>query len=216
MSLTPRIRPATWTCPPRCWPMSLPAVVVAPRASSGRAARLRSGGLDELLSGYDDARRRATTCGFTAVRRIAGGRAAAYHRGSVLLELFVPQDDIVTGTEERFEHVTALLLQTLLALGVDAAIGELPDEYCPGRFTIHADGIKLAGVAQRSIRGASMVSAFVSVQDGAALRRALVPVYEALSLPMDPHTAGAIEDVRPGLTASDLVRALVEAMEGER
>jgi len=165
------------------------------------------GRLDELREGYQEARRRAASAGYTPVRRLAGGRAAAYHRGSVVLELFTPQNSIAAGIERRFEQVTELIAATLAEQGLAVGIGELPGEFCPGRFSVHANGIKLAGVAQRSIRGAALVAAFVSVERGAELREVLTAVYDALELDWDPGTAGAAEDLLPGLTATDLAAA---------
>ena len=46
------------------------------------------------------------------------------------------------------------------------AVGELSGEYCPGRWSVHAAGVKLAGPAQRSIRGGSLWTAFVAVERG--------------------------------------------------
>ena len=48
----------------------------------------------------------------------------------------------------------------------------------------------------------------------AALREVLVAVYAALGLTWDPGTAGAAEDVVPGLDAADLVQALRARLSG--
>jgi lipoate-protein ligase A len=170
------------------------------------------GRLDELREGYEEARRRAVDAGYTPVRRLAGGRAAAYHRGSVVLELFTLQSSIAAGIERRFNQVTELIAATLADQGLAVGIGELPGEFCPGRFSVHANGVKLAGVAQRSIRGAALVAAFVSVERGAELRQVLTAVYDALELDWDPGTAGAAEDLLPGLTAADVAAALEDRL----
>ncbi len=171
---------------------------------------------DSLETGYEEARRRAIAGGFAPVLRLGGGRAAAYHEGCVILELFEPQETIAGGIEQRFESITALLAETFAGLGLPVAVGELEGEYCPGRFSIHANAIKLAGISQRSIRGAALTAAFVAVEDGAALRDVLVEVYDALRLEWEPRTAGAAEDVLPGLTASAVEAAITSAASSSR
>ncbi|MCW2928695.1 MAG: lipoate--protein ligase family protein [Thermoleophilia bacterium] len=173
---------------------------------------LSFGKLDELRPGYAEAAAAAVRLGFTPVRRLGGGQAAAYDTGSLVVEVIVPQHDIVQGTEQRFAALTGLIVQALRTLRVPAAEGELPGEYCPGRFSVHAEGVKVAGVAQRSVRGASLVTAFVAVHGGDALRGVLLPVYAALGRPWDPATAGAADDVAD-VELDDVEAELVRRLE---
>ena len=94
-----------------------------------------------------------------------------------------------------------------------AAVGELAREYCPGRWSVHAGGVKVGGTAQRTVRRASLLAAVVVVQGGHRLRAALVDVYAALDLDWDPRTAGAAEDVTPGVTAAGVAAAVVGRLE---
>ena len=41
-------------------------------------------------------------------------------------------------TYERFEEVAGLIADALRALGVDARVGEVPGEYCPGAYSVNA------------------------------------------------------------------------------
>jgi octanoyl-[GcvH]:protein N-octanoyltransferase len=105
-----------------------------------------------------------------------------------------------------------LLVESLAALGIAARVGALPGEYCAGDWSVNAAGIKLAGTAQRSIRGASLATAMLIVEHGARLRELLVDVYDALGLAWRPATAAAADDLIPGLTAPDAERALVATL----
>lgn len=166
---------------------------------------------DTLLPGFTAARDAARACGYPPVVRLGGGHAAAYDEGSVLVELITPQARVGVGIEERFAALAAVLEDALRAVGIVPEAGELPGEYCSGRWSLHAtgSGVKLAGLAQRSVRGAALATAVVVVQGGARVRTALTAVYEALAIPWDPATAGAAEDVRPGLRARDVEGAIV-------
>lgn len=173
---------------------------------------LAFGKLDAFQPGYAAAQAAARAHGFVPVLRLGGGRAAAYHRGCVVLELLTPEVQVVRGTERRFARAAQLVAGTLRELDVPAQVGELPGEYCPGRHSVHAGGVKLAGIAQRSVRGASLVTGFVAVEGGAALRAVLEDVYAALELAWDPCTAGAAQDVTPGVQVEELAAALVRRL----
>ncbi len=173
---------------------------------------LAFGRLDALSDGYAAARAAALEHGFTPLLRLGGGHAAGYDAGSVLLELIVPVATIAEGIPERFATVTDLLVEALGALGITARTGELPGEYCAGDWSVHAAGIKLAGTAQRSIKGASLVTAMVIVEGGAELRAALVDIYAALEIAWRPATAGGAADIVRSLTAADVERALVATL----
>lgn len=175
-------------------------------------ATMAFGRLDALSDGYGAARTAAVEHGFTPLLRLGGGHAAGYDAGSVLVELIRPVATIAEGIPERFAAVTALLVEALAALGIAARVGELAGEYCAGAWSVHAAGVKLAGTAQRSIKGASLVTAMVIVQGSAPLRAALVDVYAALGIDWRPATAGGAADVVRSLTAADVERTLVATL----
>lgn len=142
--------------------------------------------------------------------RLGGGRAAAYDEDAVIVEVITRTASIVDGTTKRFASGTALVGDALASVGVRTVLGELPGEYCPGRWSLHlSDGPKVAGAAQRCIRGASLFTAVVVVDGAARLREGLSAVYEALNLAWDPATAGAVADDHPAVSAASVVQAVV-------
>lgn len=174
---------------------------------------------DARLPGFPDAARAATEQGFAPVVRRAGGRAAAYHQGCLVVDHIEPARDGVAGTRSRFAAFGEVFAGILAGVGVDAHVGEVPGEYCPGEFSVHGrrDGVpavKLVGTAQRVIAGAWLFSSVVVVQDADPLRAVLTDVYAALGLAWEPATAGAAEDLVPGLTVDDVERALLAAYAG--
>jgi len=156
------------------------------------------GRLDRLRPGFAAAGAAALAHGRTPVLRLGGGRAAAYDRECVVVEVIRAQEKLVGGLEERFTDLVALLQDGLAAAGVDTEVGELPGEYCPGRFSLHLPGgPKVAGVAQRVISGASLTTGVLVVAGGDGLRATIADVYRALELPVDVATAGAVADRHP-------------------
>jgi hypothetical protein len=96
---------------------------------------------------------------------------------------------------ERFRELAELLAAAMRELGVDARVGEVPGEYCPGAWSVNARGrTKLVGIGQRLIAGAAHRGAVVVAGGSERIRRVLVPVYDALGLDWDPATAGSVED----------------------
>jgi octanoyl-[GcvH]:protein N-octanoyltransferase len=170
------------------------------------------GRLDALRPGFAQAGAAAREHGFEPIVRLAGGHAAAYDERSLIYEEITPELDVTAGLHERFRECAALLAGALDELGVDARVGEIPGEYCAGAYTVSASGrVKLVGIAQRAVRGAALVTAFVQVGGGAGLRSALVDVYDALELAWDPATAGALDDVLPGASIADVEQAILAA-----
>lgn len=173
---------------------------------------------DVRMAGYDVARQQSTQHGFAPIVRKVGGRAAAYHPGSLIIDHIQPENDAMFGFRQRFEYFGELLSTVLQRLGVDAAIGEIPNEYCAGEYSVHAvhdagHRIKLAGTAQRVVKGAWLFSTSLVVENGATVRDVLTDVYEALELPLDPSTVGAVEDAAPGVTVEDVIDELQLAYE---
>jgi lipoate-protein ligase A len=178
---------------------------------------LAFGRLDALRPGFRRAGAAAREHGFEPVVRLAGGHAAAYHEDSLIYEEITPQPDVTAGLHDRFRDGAALLADALDGLGVDTRVGEIPGEYCAGAYTVSASGrLKLVGVAQRAVRGAALLTAFVLVAGGDRLRAALVDVYRELELEWNPQTAGALDDALPGASMVAVEQALLDARARDR
>ncbi len=165
---------------------------------------------DALAPGYAEAVEAARSAGFGSVMRLAGGRAAVFHEGTLELAHAVADPDPRPGIHERFEAEASLVSEALRSLGVDARVGEVPGEYCPGRWSVNAVGKrKLAGIGQRVIHGGAHVGTVVVVDDAESIRGVLEPVYAALALDWDPATVGAVE--RPWEAVRDALLAAYAA-----
>lgn len=167
-------------------------------------------GLDATSSGFPCAVVAARAAGFAPALRLAGGRAAVFHSETLAFAWATPQPELRGGIRERFDEAAEWIAAALRRLGVDARVGEVPGEYCPGAHSVNAGGRrKLMGVGQRVIRGAAHVGGVLVVRASERVRTVLGPVYRALELPFDPATAGAVEDEVPGITRADVTEALL-------
>jgi len=171
---------------------------------------------DAVASGYGAAVQAARAGGFEAIERLAGGRAAVFHEHTISFAHAIPDSDPRSGVDRRFEATAELLASAFRGLGVDARVGEVPGEYCPGAHSVNAGGErKVMGVGQRLIAGGVHVGGVVVVDGSAEVRDILVPVYAALDLDWRPETTGSVADEVPGVTW-DAVRDAMLAGYGER
>jgi octanoyl-[GcvH]:protein N-octanoyltransferase len=167
------------------------------------------GRLDALLPGYPRARAAAREHGFTPVLRSVGGHAAVFDERCVVVEHLTREQDATAGLQARFERQARLVRDALASLGVDARIGQLEGEYCPGEYSVNVGGrVKVAGIAQRMVRHGALASAIVVAAGGGDLRAAIASVYAALELDIDPATAGALDDALPGVGVDDVSERL--------
>lgn len=155
---------------------------------------------DAASPGYAAAVALARERGFAAVQRLAGGRAAVFHEGTLAFAWAIPDPDARLNIQRRFQELAEIMAAAFRRLGVDARIGEVPGEYCPGAHSVNARGErKLMGVGQRLIPGATHVGGVVVVEGGERVRDVLEPVYDALAFDWRPATAGSLREEKEGL-----------------
>lgn len=176
---------------------------------------------DTRLPGFESAQQACRDHGFEPLVRRAGGRAAAYHEGTLIVDHIEPDRDAVAGSKTRFGYFGELFAVALQRAGVQAAVGEIPGEYCPGEYSVHgidaadtSHRVKLVGTAQRVVAGGWLFSSVIVVENSAPIRAVLTDSYAALGLAWDPATAGAADDLVPGLTVEAVQAALLETYAG--
>lgn len=173
-------------------------------------------GIDAAQPGFDTAVGAARALGFAPALRLAGGRAAVFHTGTLAFAWTLPTTQGRDGIRVRFEEIAEMISAALRRLGVDARIGAVPGEYCPGEHSVSARGErKLMGVGQRVIRGAAHVGGVVVVDGSERIRAVLEPVYAAMDFAWRPDATGSVAD-EIGPTSLDTVAAAIEAELSER
>jgi octanoyl-[GcvH]:protein N-octanoyltransferase len=165
---------------------------------------------DAVAPGYAEAVREARERGFEATLRLAGGRAAVFHEGTMEIGHAVPEDEPRAGIHARFERTAGRLARALARLGVDARVGEVAGEYCPGRYSVNARGaVKLAGIGQRVVGGGSHTGVVLVVAGERRINEVLEPVYEALGLDWEPAASGSVTTEAPDADWASVRDAIV-------
>lgn len=164
---------------------------------------------DVVSNGYGAAVAATRAGGFEAIERLAGGRAAVFHEQTLHFGHAVHDEEPRLKVTRRFEETANLVARAFERLGVDARVGEIEGEYCPGEHSVNARGeTKLMGLGQRVIKNGAYIGGVVVVAGADRIRDVLVPVYEALGLDWRPETTGSLADEVPGIGWEDARAAL--------
>jgi octanoyl-[GcvH]:protein N-octanoyltransferase len=156
---------------------------------------------DTMHPEYERIKDQARANGFEPIERGTGGRLTMFDEHALAITLIWPHAEPHQHTMRRYEIFSAAIAMALTTLGIDARVGELPNEYCPGKFSVNAEGrVKLVGIAQRMNRRCFQMGAIISVERSERACAAIADAYRAMSLPFDPKTYGAINEMQPALS----------------
>ena len=144
------------------------------------------------LPGFAAAWDVASASGFTPVLRRTGGRVAAYDHSCLVIDVIEPANS-QQAHRDSFGRVALAIAGALRGLDVDARVGPVPGEYCPGEFSVGARGlVKLVGIAQRVSRDFRLISSVVAVDPAPHLAEVLALVNAELAFEWNPETCGSI------------------------
>ena len=148
---------------------------------------------DTRLPGFPDAVAVARDAGFTPAVRATGGRAVAYTDAALVVDQVAAEANPTHGHDRRFEEFGGRFVAAFRGLRIDARLGAVPGEYCPGAHSVNARAtVKLVGTAQRVVRGAWLFSSLVVLGDDDVIRPVLDRVYRALGQEFDPGCVGSL------------------------
>jgi octanoyl-[GcvH]:protein N-octanoyltransferase len=168
---------------------------------------------DTTHANYEQVKRLARASGFEPIERGTGGRLTMFDENALGITIISPHPEPHPYMMQRYEVFAGVIANALVTLGIDAQIGELPNEYCPGKFSINAQArIKLVGIAQRMRPKCLQMGAIIAVELSDAACTAISEAYRAMDLPFDPGTYGAISDFQPALTYDQVTRTMIAAV----
>jgi lipoate-protein ligase A len=167
---------------------------------------------DTRLPGFEAAVLAARAAGFEPLVRAVGGRPVAYTTQALVIDHVKHEPLAPDGLETRFQYYGTLYADILRELGIDARVGAVPGEYCPGAHSVNARGVvKLVGTGQRVVRNAWLFSTLLVLGDDDVLRGLLADIYRLLDLPFDPVSVGSLASETSGLDFAAVERRIVAA-----
>jgi lipoate-protein ligase A len=120
-----------------------------------------------------------------------------------------PRRDVIA----RFRRFSDAIAAALRDLAIDARVGSVAGEYCPGDYSVNGGGrIKLAGVAQRIGRRGYHLGAVIAVQRSPLVMEAVAAAYHIYGFDFAPDSFGALADMDGNIAFPDVRTALLRAM----
>lgn len=166
---------------------------------------------ESRMPGFAAASAAGERLGFAPLVRPTGGRAVAYDETCLVFDLIDRVHDTLDPAH-FFASAGAAIAGALRGLGVDARLGEVPGEYCPGEYSINARGaVKLIGTSQRAMRGARLLSGMLAFGAVERFVAVLTEANAALDLDWDPATFGSMLVEGPGIPRAAVEDALAHA-----
>jgi octanoyl-[GcvH]:protein N-octanoyltransferase len=167
---------------------------------------------DTRLPGFADAAQVSRAAGFEPLLRATGGRAVAYTGSALVVDHVMHDLKAASGQEHRFGRFGQMFADVFRRLGVDAKVGAVRGEYCPGAHSVNARGlVKLVGTAQRVVTNAWLFSSLIVVGDEVRVRAVLAKVYGHLGQPFDDASVGSLTGEVSSLNIDTVERAIVGA-----
>lgn len=154
----------------------------------------------------------AHAAGFATVVRSPGGRMVAYDSGAVVIDHLDRTTGIRHAGSATFAANAESHVRVLRALGdVDARVGEVNGEYCPGEYSINVGGVaKVVGSAQRVTSTGSLFSTVVQVAVSDRVRAVLGAVSDALGYELRRTSIAGLADYVPSLTSTEVAAAFTK------
>lgn len=116
--------------------------------------------------------------------RNSGGLAVISDAGVLNLSLFIPAATPLS-VDAAYQQMTTLVQQTFPNLAIVAE--EVPHSYCPGKFDLAVDGVKIGGMSQRRNPNGIVVMLYLSVNGDQAARAKLVHQFYDYGLAGEPN-----------------------------
>lgn len=162
---------------------------------------------------YERIKDQALALGFEPIERGTGGKLTMFDEHALVITLIWPHPEPHLHTMQRYEIFSGAIASSLLKLGINARVGELRNEYCPGKYSINAEGrVKLVGIAQRMNRRCVHMGAIIAIERSRRACSAITEAYDAMGLPFDPATYGAVADLVPTLSYATACAAMRQSI----
>ena len=164
---------------------------------------------DTAMAKYAEAAAAMRLLGFEPVERRAGGQLAVYDENALVIDLVAPHEEPRIHILERFKFFAEAIVSGLTSSSIDARVGALAGEYCPGDYSVNGAGrIKLAGLAQRVVKNGYHLGAVISVTRSENAKLAVIEAYRILGIDFDPTTFGAIKDIEPEMPFDRIYKSI--------
>ncbi|GAA0363391.1 lipoate--protein ligase family protein [Alkalibacterium iburiense] len=154
------------------------------------------GMLDTKLPYLNDALRVFSSYDYAYMVRNSGGLAVVSDEGVLNFSIFFPEGEARLSINEGYERMHHILQEAFASYGKTIHAYEISDSYCPGDFDLSIDGKKIAGIAQRRLRGGIAIMIYLSVHGDQKKRADMIRAFYDVGL-KQKETKWDFPPVRP-------------------
>ncbi|MDZ7834575.1 MAG: hypothetical protein U5K84_03760 [Alkalibacterium sp.] len=134
------------------------------------------GMMDTKLPFLKDALQIFSSYGFPYLVRNSGGLAVVSDEGVLNFSLIFPEGDERLPINEGYDRMHHLIKTAFKDFDEHIDAYEISDSYCPGDFDLSIGGRKIAGIAQRRLKGGIAIMIYLSVSGDQQQRERHDPV----------------------------------------
>ncbi|GEK90134.1 octanoyl-[GcvH]:protein N-octanoyltransferase [Alkalibacterium putridalgicola] len=164
------------------------------------------GMMDTKLPFLTDALRIFSSYGYPHLVRNSGGLAVVSDEGVLNFSLIFPEEDERMPINEGYERMHHIIKTAFKDFSEHIDAYEIPDSYCPGDFDLSIDGKKIAGIAQRRLKGGIAIMIYLSVSGDQQKRAEMIRTFYDIGL-KEKETKWDFPTVHP-----DMMTTLEEAL----
>lgn len=164
------------------------------------------GMMDTKLPFLKDALRIFSSYGYPYLVRNSGGLAVVSDEGVLNFSLIFPEGDDRLPINEGYERMHRIIQTAFKDFDAHIDAYEIPDSYCPGDFDLSIDGKKIAGIAQRRLKGGLAIMIYLSVSGDQQKRAEMIRTFYDIGL-KEKETKWDFPAVHP-----DVMTTLEEAL----
>lgn len=140
------------------------------------------GMLDTKLPYLNDALRVFSSYDYAYMVRNSGGLAVVSDEGVLNFSIFFPEGEARLSINEGYERMHHILQEAFASYGKTIHAYEISDSYCPGDFDLSIDGKKIAGIAQRRLKGGIAIMIYLSVHGDQKKRADMIRAFYDVGL----------------------------------
>lgn len=161
------------------------------------------GAKDKMLANFDEASQFLSDEGFSLSVRPHGGLAVVVDPGVLNIALVSDNHYFPLSIDAAYEQMVRLVSLTLAKYGLVVEAYEIVDSYCPGRYDLVVNGLKIGGIAQRRFKTGLTCAAYISVNGDQQHRAKLIQTFYQIGQADD-----SFPNINPNMMASltDLIK----------
>ncbi|SFC73393.1 octanoyl-[GcvH]:protein N-octanoyltransferase [Alkalibacterium subtropicum] len=140
------------------------------------------GMMDTKLPFLTDALRIFSSYGYPYLVRNSGGLAVVSDEGVLNFSMIFPEGDERMPINEGYERMHHIIKTAFKDFDAHIDAYEIPDSYCPGDYDLSIDGKKIAGIAQRRLKGGIAIMIYLSVSGDQQKRAEMIRTFYDIGL----------------------------------